>query len=265
MATKYTVAAQMFGFRDFVKTPEDLLSTLKRIKKMGYDGVQVSGCALDAATIRAACDKAGLPAIGTHVAIPKFRENEKAVIEYCKTLGISYVAIPWLDATQQKTLADWKKLFREFEGYAKRFAKAGLHVQYHNHDFEFQQFGVKGGKGGKALLDMLYDGTTALQAELDLGWVARGGCNPENWVKKVAGRMDQVHFKDWSIWRHEDGHCGPEFRAIGEGSLDWASLIKVCKKSGVKTFIVEQDNWIATGDPFVEYAISRKNLKALGL
>ena len=50
-----------------------------------------------------------------------------------------------------------------------------------------------------------------------------------------------------------------------EGSLDWPTLLKECKKAGVKDFIVEQDSQIATNDPFVEYGISRKYLKTLGL
>ena len=74
--------------------------------------------------------------------------------------------------------------------------------------------------------------------------------------------MDQVHLKDWGIW---DDAGTPEFRALGEGSLDWPTLVKECRKAGTKDFIVEEDNQIATNDPFVEYGISRKYLKTLGL
>ena len=262
MATKYRVAAQMFGFRDYLKTPEDILKTLKRVKKMGYDYVQLSGFPgdIDMADVKALCDKAKVTPIGAHISLPQFRENTQKVIDDCKKLGISYVAIPWLNASEIKTLADWKKLFKEFEGYATAFAKQGIHVQYHNHDFEFEKFGIKCGKGGTTILDMLYENTKVLQAELDLGWCARGGYNPVNWVNKVAKRMDQVHFKDWGIFNRK-----PEFRAVGEGSIDWPAIIKACKKTGVKDFIVEQDSWIATGNPFVEYKISREYLAGLGL
>lgn len=263
MPSKFRVAAQMFGFREYTKTLEDAAKTMKRVKKIGYDYCQISGFGpMDMADLKRVCDDAGVAPIGAHIGLPAFRENEKKVLEDCRKLGISHVAIPWLKASDQKTLADWKKLFREFEGYAKRFAKEGVTVQYHNHAFEFQKFGIKGGKGGKTILDMFYDGTKAIQAELDLGWCARGGYNPVYWIRKVAGRMDQVHFKDWGIW---DDAQTPEFRALGEGSLDWPTLFKECKKAGVKDFIVEQDTQIATKDPFVEYGISRAYLKTLGL
>ena len=200
MPAKYRVAAQMFGFRDYIKTLEDAAKTMKRVKRIGYDYCQVSGFGpMDMADLRRVCEDAGVTPIGAHISLPQFRENEKKVLEDCRKLGISYVAIPWLKASDQKTLADWKALFREFEGYAKRFAKEGVTVQYHNHAFEFQKFGIKGGKGGKTILDMFYDGTKAIQAELDLGWCARGGYNPVYWIRKVSGRMDQVHLKDWGI------------------------------------------------------------------
>ena len=256
MAKQFKVAAQMYGFRDFTKTPEDIKKTMKRVKKMGYDFCQISAFGpIDPAEARKICEGEGVPAIGAHIGLPAFRENEKKVLADCKAYGIGYVAIPWLNAADYKTAADWKKLFKEFDGYAARFAKEGVIVQYHNHAFEFEKLGIKNGAGGVTILDMLYSGTKFLQAELDFGWVARGGYDPAIWAAKLNGRLDQVHLKDWGI---VEGN--PEFRAIGEGSLDWAAIIKAAKKSGAKDFIVEQDNWKVTNDPFVSYAISRKNL-----
>ena len=261
MAKKYRVAAQMYGFRDFIKDPESMKSTLKRVKKMGYDYVQISGFGpIEASELKTICDGAGVEPIGAHIALKFFREDEKKVIEDCHAYGIGYVAIPWLPAAEYKTPADWKKLFKEFDAYAKRFAKEGIVVQYHNHAFEFEKFGIKNGKGGKTIMDMIYDETKHLQAEIDFGWVARGGYNPVLWAQKLKGRLDQVHLKDWGI---VGGN--PEFRAIGEGSLDWPAIIKACKASGTKDFIVEQDTCIVTNDPFRSYEISRRNLQDMGL
>ena len=261
MAKKYRVAAQMFGFRDYIQTPEDVKKTLAKVKKMGYDYIQVSGFGpIPAEEIRKLCDEAGVEPIGAHIGLPQFREDEAKVLADCKALGIKYVAIPWLQWREQTTLASWKKLFKEFEGYAKRFAKEGIIVQYHNHAFEFAKFGIKKGKGGQTILDMLYENTEVLQSEIDFGWVARGGYNPVNWAKKMKGRMDQVHFKDWGILGD-----APAFRAVGEGSIDWPEVIKAGKAGGTKDFIVEQDACEVTKDPFVSYAISRENMRSWGL
>ena len=257
MPKKFKVAAQMYGFRDFTQNPTDLLATIKKTRKIGYEYGQISGFGqMCPKEIRKMFDGEGVTPVGTHISLQRFRDNEKEVIATCHGYGVKYVAIPSLNPADYKTATDWKKLFKEFDGYAKRFAKEGLVVQYHNHDFEFEKIGIKNGAGGKTILDMLYEGTEFLQAELDFGWCARGGYDPAIWAAKLNGRLDQVHLKDWGIVGGK-----PEFRAIGEGSLDWERIIKASKKSGTTDFIVEQDNCVVTGDPFVEYATSRKNLK----
>ena len=37
------IGAQLYTLRDFLKTPADIAKTLARVKKLGYDAVQVSG------------------------------------------------------------------------------------------------------------------------------------------------------------------------------------------------------------------------------
>ncbi|MGI6495790.1 MAG: sugar phosphate isomerase/epimerase family protein [Kiritimatiellia bacterium] len=256
------IAAQLYTLRDFMRVPADMATTLKRVKKLGYDAAQVSGVGpIDPADLRKLMLDAGVTPIGAHVGLDKFRADLKGVAAYCHALGISYVAIPWLDSKACKTTADWKKLFREFEGFATKLAKEGIRVQYHNHMFEFEQFGVKNGKGGTTLLEMLYAGTKTLQSELDFGWVARGGHSPAKWALRMAGRADQVHLKDWSIVNGDE----IVWRAVGEGGIDWPEVFKACRKAGTKYYIVEQDSCPITGDPFKSLAISRANLGKMGL
>lgn len=258
---KYTVSAQLYTLRDFLKTPDDIVKTMKRVKKIGYDAAQISGVGpIEATELAKIMNDAGVKPIGAHVALAAFREDVSKVIADCKDWGISYAAIPWLPRLDYKTLTDWKKLFREFERYAKLCAKEGITVQYHNHMFEFEKFGVKRGTGGKTVLEMLYESTETLQAELDVGWIVRGGQDPIAWIKRVKGRMDQVHLKDWGVLDDK-----PVWRALGEGGIDWVPVIKACKTIGTTHFIVEQDDWPLTNDPFRSLEISRQYLLAQGL
>ena len=262
MATKkkqpITIAAQLYTLRRFLDAPEKLPGTFKKVKKAGYDAAQISGvCSIPAAELREIMMDAGVKPIGAHVSLDQFRgENFKKTIENCHAWGIQYVAIPWLAADNYKTSADWKKLFREFESIAKKTAKEGITLQYHNHCFEFTKMGIRGGKGGKMLLDMLYDSTEILQSEIDFGWVSRANQSPVHWAEKMKGRMDQVHFKDWGIVKWE-----PIWRALGEGGIDWPAVAKACLKGGTHTFIVEQDECPATNDPFKSLKVSREYLR----
>jgi len=263
MSAKPVIAAQLYTLRDFLKTPEDMVKTMSRVKKIGYDTAQISGVGpIAPAELRKIMLDAGVAPIGAHVGVDQFRNDIVGVIDTCHQWGIDYVAIPWLDASKLTTLDAWKALAKEFNGFGKALAKEGLILQYHNHMFEFEKFGVKNGKGGKTFLDLLFDLTNAkyLQAELDLGWVARGNESPVDWVLKMQNRLDQVHLKDWGVKNNQ-----PVWRAIGEGGICWHCVFKACKKAGTTYFIVEQDACPITNDPFLSLAISRKNIKDMGL
>jgi sugar phosphate isomerase/epimerase len=263
MARKPVIAAQLYTLRDFLKTPADIVQTMKRVKKIGYDTAQISGVGpIDPAELRTIMLDAGVTPIGAHMGVDQFRSNISGVISDCQKWGIEYVAIPWLDASKISTLEAWKGLAKEFNGFGKVLAKEGLVLQYHNHMFEFEKFGVKNGRGGKMFLELLFDNTSPkyLQAELDLGWVARGNQSPVAWVNRMKNRLDQVHLKDWGVQGNE-----PVWRAIGEGGICWPCVLKACKAAGTIHYIVEQDSCPITNDPFLSLAVSRKNLKAMGL
>ena len=258
---KPVIAAQLYTLRDFMKTPDEMARTLKRVRQMGYEAAQISGVGpIDPAELRQLMLAAGVEPVGAHVGLNTFRADVKQVIADCQAWGVGYVAIPWLSRESLTTLDDWKRLFKEFEGYARQLKQAGLVLQYHNHMFEFEKFGVRQGRGGTTILDLLYRHTKRLQAELDIGWVVRGGHDPVAWVGKLAGRIDQVHLKDWGVVNNE-----PVWRAVGEGGINWPLVLKACRKAGTRFFIVEQDNCPVSKDPFLSLKISRQNLKAMGL
>ena len=263
MAKRPVIAAQLYTLRDFVKTPEDIARTMERVKKIGYDAAQISGVGpIDPAELRKIMLGAGVTPIGAHVGVEQFRNDLAGVIDTCHKWGVGYVAIPWLDASKLATLDAWKALAREFNGFGRALAGEGIVLQYHNHMFEFEKFGVKNGKGGQMFLDLLFKYTNPkyLQAELDLGWVARGNQSPVAWVRKMANRLDQVHLKDWGVLKDQ-----PVWRAIGEGGICWPCVFQACKAAGTSYYIVEQDSCPITNDPFLSLAVSRKNIKAMGL
>ena len=263
MARKPVIAAQLYTLRDFLKTPEDIAKTMKRVKKIGYDAAQISGVgAIDPTELRKLMLDAGVTPIGAHIGMNQFQEDLAGVINNCHKWGISYAALPWLDASKFTTINDWKALARQINVLGKALAKEGIVLQYHNHMFEFEKFGIKNGKGGTTFLDLLFTLTNPkyLQAELDFGWVARGNQSPVAWALKMKGRLDQVHLKDWGVLKDQ-----AVWRAIGEGGIDWPSVFKACKAAGTLHYIVEQDSCPITNDPFLSLAISRKNVKAMGL
>lgn len=261
-AKKHIVSAQLYTLRDYTHSVKEIVKTMRKIRKIGYTSAQISAMAsLDPAELRRLMTDEGVEPISAHVGLAEYADIP-AVAAQCHGWGVKHVVIPYLPLDSVPTVASWKKIARQFSAYGKALAKEGVILLYHNHAFEFQKYGIRGGRGGQAGLDILFENSDPryLQSELDIGWVARGGHNPVTWAKKLKGRLDQVHVKDWGMLDNE-----PVWRAVGEGGIEWPAVIKACKASGTRHFIVEQDDCPITNDPFKSMRISFENLQALGL
>lgn len=256
------LAVQLYTLRDFLKTPEDVDATFKKIARIGYRNVQISGVGaeLEPLALRALLDKHGLAAIGAHMGYSQMIEDFDATVDALHAWGCSHVAIPLIGAEFRKNAAGWKKTAKLFTALGKRLAAEGIVLQYHNHHFEFIRF------AGQTGLELLYANSDPkyLQAEIDTAWVARGFQDPAAWILAMKGRSDQVHFKDTRIVDNE-GWTKEEFAEIGNGNLDWPAIIAACRKVKVKDVIIEQDgDWLG-GDPFKSLAASHAFLSKAGL
>lgn len=253
------IALILYTLREFADSTEEAATTLKRVREMGYENIQVSAqlfISLDPGQMRQLADDAGLKIIGAHVNCDNMVENLQAEIDRIHTYGAAYMAIPSFHA-ENGTADEWKAFAGQCNEIGARLKEENIHLQYHNHAHEFEKLAVVDGQGGRTGFDILMAETdpNLLQSELDLAWVSRGAYDPVVILNQVAGRVDQVHAKDWGIVGGEPG-----WRAVGEGGLNWPAIIEACKHAGVKTYTVEQDNCPVTNDPFKSSAISFQNL-----
>ena len=255
--TKLQIGAQMYSLRDHCQNPEEMLAAMKVLKAMGYNICQLSGHSRDisAEQLRDMLEESGLSCACTHIGFGEMEEDIDKVIREHKLLGCEYPGIGGLPVE-----------FRNPEGYiefAKRASKVaeklldnGLHFIYHNHAFEFERFE----KVGKTGLELLMENCSpAVQFELDLYWVQMGGGSPLEWIEKVRGRMEVVHFKEMNGSRESRGVIAP----IGKGNMNWSALMAACDDIGVKYAMIEQDNAVEQGSLDCMF-YSLNTLKRLG-
>ena len=117
------IAVQLYSLRDIIKgSGENLLAILPRVKELGYDGVEFAGYfGVDAATLRAALDSAGLVAVGTHIAIESYSpENFDETAEFCRTLGMKTMGMGGAD---HETPEELKATCAELKAADERAAK----------------------------------------------------------------------------------------------------------------------------------------------
>jgi sugar phosphate isomerase/epimerase len=244
------VAAQLYTLREHMKTPADMAQSLKKVRAIGYEAVQVSGVgAIDPVELKKLMDGEGLTCCATHEG-NILTEPEK-VAERLDKLGCKYTAYPYPGGVKLDSLQAVKELAAKLDKAGQVLAGAGKALTYHNHHIEFQKV------EGRLILDVLYGETNPrhLQGEIDTYWVQYGGGDPVAWCEKLRKRLPLLHMKDYGI--NKENHV--VFSEIGSGNLDWKRIVKAAEKSGCQWFIVEQD--ACPGDPFESLKISFEFIK----
>jgi sugar phosphate isomerase/epimerase len=113
---------------------------------------------------------------------------------------------------------------------------------------------------GKTWLAQLYDQASPdiLKAEIDTYWIQAGGGDPAWWVERCAGREPLLHVKDMAVGPDREQRMAE----IGEGNLNWPTILAAARAGGVEWVLVEQDTCYGR-DPFESLEISYKNLEKL--
>lgn len=256
MAKKNVLAAQLYTCREFCKTIEGVAETFKKIAKIGYKGVQISGFGpVDPKEVAKLAKDNGLTVAATHVGWNRFQNELDAVIEEHKMWGCTHPAVGGL-GNDYRVVEGIKRFLDELAPVAAKLVAAGMDFSYHNHNHELVKYGKK------TWLEMLYEQADPkyLKAEIDVYWITAGGGDPAAWVAKYPGRQPLIHLKDMIVTPQRE----QRFAEIGEGNLNWAAILPAAEKAGVQWYMVEQDNCYGR-DPFEALATSYRNLTEMGL
>ena len=226
------IAIQLFSLRDEMQ--RDVVATLKRVKELGYDGVEFAGLwgFTPEEMAELVCDL-GLVPISAHIPIGDLRNDALGFIECFKRVGCKHIVIPWLDEIDRPGSENWEKTKAHFERIGKIAVENQMSLSYHNHDFEFLPL-----KNGVLGFDDLFESISPdlLKMQQDVCWVHSAGYSPEKYLEKYQNRCPLLHLKDYS---RENGEFG--FRPVGNGEIDFVSVIDTAEKCGVEWYIVEQD------------------------
>jgi len=235
---------------------EDFDATLEKIAAMGYKGVQFSPWKeFGAQQIREVADKHGLKIVVSHYPPKKLVENPQEAMEAHKILGMNKIGIGSMPNEYRENKEAVLKFIEDFKPAVDELSKNGFKFMYHNHEFEFEKF------DGKLMIEYLLDAFPPEQMGiiLDLFWVQAGGADPAEWLRKLKGRVETVHFKDYAIINKQR-----KFSEVLEGNMNWTSIVAACHEVGVEWALVEQDDCNGK-DPFDCLQTSITNLKEAGL
>lgn len=232
VAADLPIAAQMYTLRDHGTLDEQLAA----VQAAGVTAVETVGMQeTDAETLKAALDAHGITAISTHAQLADLRADLDAVVAFNKAIGNNVIVVPYLQEEERPTdVAGWQALGTELAGISDKLKAQDMVLAYHNHDFEMAQF------DGRTALEIMFEAAGPdVMAEIDLAWVARGGLDPVEYLGRFDDRVFAVHAKDNAPTGEAQDERG--FKALGEGVLDWATILPAADAAGVDWYIIEHD------------------------
>jgi sugar phosphate isomerase/epimerase len=258
------IGLQLYTLRNEIAKDAD--ATIKAVVDAGYKQGEMYGFP-DADPMIAAAKKHGLELHSSHfnwdtVVAPKdaAMSDFSKILDKAKEIGLSHLVIPYLTDEQRGSLDAYKKIAENANKAAAKAKAAGIQLAYHNHNFEFAP--KEGGKCG-------YDIFTAefsddMQFEVDVFWIKLGGHDPVELIRKLKGRVSQLHLKDLKegikFPTYTTGVPAEAFQELGDGIIPMEPLIEVAAETGVKICHVEQDQ---SPDPLASIRQSMEYLRKL--
>jgi sugar phosphate isomerase/epimerase len=241
---KYKLGLQLYTVNQ--EMAKDVKATLKTVASLGYKEVETYGfnklySGFEPKVYKQILDDNNLTTPAGHYELNKFMigktdDDLKKYVDECiigaHILKQDYIVWPWLDL-QSRTIDKFKLVAAKLNVIGEQIKKAGLQLAYHNHDFEFIKH------NGEIGYDIILNETDAslVKMEMDLYWTSHSSAlSPNDWFKKQPGRFVILHLKDMDK-KDRELHT-----VVGEGTIDFKSILKDAELAGVKHVFVEQGN-----------------------
>lgn len=225
---KVPVSLQLYSLREEAKK-YGYIEILKKVSGYGYPAVEFAGFyEKTPQEIRKVLDDLNLKASSCHGAIPK-SDNIAKIVDTAKELGYQW-HVTGFGANSFNSEDDCKKNAAILQEGALALKKEGIKLAMHNHWFEFdKKF------NGKYPHEIVMDSAPDIYAQLDTYWVAVGGANVPEVIKKINKRIPLLHIKDGPI------NLEQPMTAVGEGQMDWKTIISTADENVLEWLIVELD------------------------
>lgn len=247
------LGVQLYTVRSLVQT--DLPGTLSAIRKIGYRTVETYAAQykMSAKDLRQAILDANLTVPSAHFGYDDFESK----LDYAKELGAEYVVCSSIPKTIANSADGYKRGAGQYNAWAAQAKSMGLKFGFHNHNAEFQDFnGVTG-------FDVLMKHTdpVLVQWQMDCYWVAQAGRDPVAMLHQYGKRIQSLHLKDRKPNVPTSVETGPDaahFTEVGNGTLDWVTILRLAGRYHLPYMYVEQDQ--TDRPPLESLQISYTNL-----
>lgn len=226
---------QLSSITPYLQTEEDLRESLRKLAAIGYTEVQLQGAsyAIPDNAVASAMKENGLACPAMQEDFPVgFDSQPRQAVQRALACGCKYLSFAkWPGfLTSQEDVAGYA---RALSPVCELAENSGLILSFHPIGPDFNL--LEGVPVYERLMERLPD---SVQLTFCVSSCFGTGVEPAEVLKKFAGRVDLVHFKDASIQPD-----GPHLVPLGEGDTDWLPIAKACEQAGVRYIYAEQERW----------------------
>jgi len=231
---------QLYSLRH--QLAEDLPAALAQVSAWGIEVVEggdTYGYPVD--EFRALLERNGLRMVSVGVSYDELRDNPIAAVYKARYYGAQFAMLSWIphDAATGFTIDDALAAVKVLNDAGKVLAANGITLQYHMHGYEFLPH------GDGTLFDVMAEGVTEAQFQMDVFWVRQGGADPVALLQKYPGRFISLHLKDRAPGTPDssDGRADDESNVVlGTGDVGIAGIIAEARRQGIRYFFIEDES-----------------------
>ena len=225
---------QVSSFKPLLQTRDQVRAAFVKMGAMGCGYVQLQWIdpAVPVDFIAECVKNSGITAVSVQDFYEVIRANKDYYISLNQKTGGTWMCVSRIPerlksrAGLDEFVAELRAFQRELDGYGQKLC-------LHPVSADFQPI------GGLDPVAYILDAMPELRVCADLYHLERVCADMPGWLRRYAGRVCMVHFKE-SL----DGKLVPS----GQGDIDWTGVFPACRDAGVEYAFAEQETW--DRDPF---------------
>jgi sugar phosphate isomerase/epimerase len=225
---------QVSSVKPLLKTTEQVNAAFRQMAALGCRYVQLQWIdpAVPVAEIAGALTESGMES----VSVQDFYDTVRSDLQYYVNLNAA-TGGTWLTVSRIPERCKSREGLEVFAGELAELSRylepLGQRVCLHPVTADF--VAVPGMNAVEYLLEKL----PRLELCLDLFHLDKNCDDMPAFIRRYAGRIPMVHFKD---------HRGGKLVSAGSGEVNWHGVVEACREAGVTYGFVEQESW--DGGPY---------------
>lgn len=230
---------QVSSMKPVLTTEAEVKTAFDHMKAMGCQWVQLQWIdpAVSIDFIADCLRQTGIRSVSVQDFYEVIRQNKPYYIDLNARTGGTWMCVSRVP-DRLKTREGLDVYVQELRDFQRELDAYGQKLCFHAVGKDFEPV------DGIDPVAYLLDAMPELAICVDFYNIRKAGHEPVPYLKRYAGRVCMVHFKDSAVIEGEE-----QLVPAGQGGTDWTGVAGACRDAGVDYAFVEQERWLK--DPFV--------------